>query len=107
MAVGKSQLPFAVAVPTLVFVTVTARGDAGASANLVPNQSAEEINERRKPGQKQSGGARCIGQRQDSAVRREFPLTGESGKKDEVRGNAVVTITSPDSGPWLAAMSKR
>ena len=33
--------------------------------------------------------------------------TGEWDKKDEVRGNAVVAITSPDSGPWLAAMSRR
>jgi CubicO group peptidase (beta-lactamase class C family) len=30
--------------------------------------------------------------------------TGEWGKKDEVRGNAVVTISAPDSGSWIAAI---
>ena len=33
--------------------------------------------------------------------------TGEWGKKDEVRGDAVVTITSPGTGPWLAVASRR
>ena len=33
--------------------------------------------------------------------------TGEWGKKDEVQGDAVVTITSPGTGPWLAVMSRR
>jgi len=49
MILGKSRLPFAMAGFTLVFGAVTAWSDVGTSANLAPNQSAEEINERGRP----------------------------------------------------------